>query len=443
MSLAGTENVLRRPERSRTRLAIVGLMLALVAVAYLDRVCIATAAPAIEHDLGFDAEQMGFVFSAFTFAYALFEIPSGYMADRFGARVTLTRIVLWWSVMTALTGLATGFASLIVLRFLFGIGEAGVFPTMARVYSRWLPERERGRAFGLAIATGAVAGAITLKLVAFLLGVFSWRVLFASFGSVGLLWVVVFVLYFRDDPADHAGVSAPELSLIRDSGNPPDTQAARREPLGALLRGRTIVSLCVMYTAAIYGWYFNLTWLPTYLREARGFDLAHAGSLSALPLLGIAAGVFAGGWTSDHLAARFGPRARRWPGVVGFPVAALTMVAAATTASSVHAAWLLAAAAGFGAVGVAPAWPVCVEVGGARAGVVSGAMNMCGNLGGTLCPIVVGTCVKRFESWPIALGFVAAAYLVAGIAWLVVDLAPRDFSAQARPARTVHPETPP
>jgi sugar phosphate permease len=438
MSLSGTGSALPRPQRSRARLAIVGLMLALVAVAYLDRVCIATAAPAIQRDLGFDAEQMGFVFSAFTFAYALFEIPSGYMADRFGARVALTRIVLWWSMMTALTGVAAGFASLVALRFLFGIGEAGVFPTMARVYSRWLPEKERGRAFGLAIATGAVAGAITLKLVAFLLGVFSWRVCFAIFGSAGLLWVAAFVSYFRDDPNEHAGVSAAELSLIRDSGNPSGAHTESPEALGTLIRGRAIVPLCVMYTAAIYGWYFHLTWLPTYLREARGFDLARAGNMSALPLLGIAVGVFAGGWTSDHLAVRFGPRARRWPGAVGFPLAALTMLAAATTGSSVHAAWLLAAAAGLGATGVAPAWPVCVEVGGARAGVVSGAMNMFGNLGGTLCPIVVGACVKRLGSWPIALGFVAAAYLVAGMAWLVVDLSP-----QASRVRTVHPETPP
>ena len=201
-----------------------------------------------------------------------------------------------------------------------------------------------------------------------------------------------------------------------------------------LLRSRAIVPLYVMYTGAIYSWYFNLTWMPTYLREARGFDLARAGTLSALPLLGIAAGVFAGGFTSDHLAVRFGPGARRWPGVVGFPLAALTMLAAAHVSSSVHSAWLLAAAAGFGAVGVAPAWPVCVDVGGARAGVVSGAMNMVGNLGGALCPIVVGVCVKRLGSWPTALASVAAAYLVAGVAWMLFKLGPSSrFGRSAEP----------
>src|SRR5581483_10790836 len=155
-----------------------------------------------------------------TLSYALFEIPSGHFADRFGARVALTRIVVWWSAMTALTGAAIGFVSLLCVRFLFGMGEAGVFPAMARVYGRWLPERERGRAFGVTIATGAVAGAVTLKLVSLLLGSgLSWRTLFVAFGGVGVLWALAFTLYFRDDPAEHPAVSAGELSQIQDGAD--------------------------------------------------------------------------------------------------------------------------------------------------------------------------------------------------------------------------------
>jgi MFS family permease len=388
-------------------------------VAYLDRVCIATAAPVIRRELGFDEEQMGLVFSAFTLAYALFEVPSGYLADRFGPRLALTRIVLWWSVMTAATGLATGLASLLALRFLFGLGEAGAFPSTARVYARWLPLRERGAAFGLVIATGAVSGAATMPLVGWLLGVVGWRVAFALFGVVGVVWVALWRLYFRDDPRDHPRVSHDELRLIGPAASDPPRHGP--VPWALILRSRSLLTLCGMYVCAIYGWYFYLTWLPTYLLQARGFDLKRAGTLSALPLLGIGIGVLSGGWASDRLAARVGPAARRWPGIVCFPVAGLVTILAATTTSPIAAVWLLALAAGLGAAGVAPAWAVCLELGGAHAGVISGAMNMFGNLGGTLCPLVVGVCVKRLGSWPIALGSVAALYVLAGLAWLAVD----------------------
>ena len=134
-----------RPTRARR--TMLAFALGATAVAYLDRVCISTAAPAIKSDLGLDDAQMGYVFSAFTLAYALFEVPSGWLADRFGARLLLSRIVIWWSGFTALTGLAQGFASLIALRWLFGMGEAGVFPSLSRAFGRWLPERERGSAW--------------------------------------------------------------------------------------------------------------------------------------------------------------------------------------------------------------------------------------------------------------------------------------------------------
>src|SRR6266404_4159801 len=181
---------------TRARHTVVWFTLALVAVAYLDRVCISTAAPAIKTELGLRDWQMGLVFSAFTLSYALFEVPSGWFADRFGARLTLTRIVLWWSAMTAATGLVGGFGSLVAVRLLFGVGEAGTFPATARAYARWLPERERGRAFGLAIMMGALGGALTQPLVVFMLGLMSWRYAFAIFGSVGVAWAAAWWRWF-------------------------------------------------------------------------------------------------------------------------------------------------------------------------------------------------------------------------------------------------------
>ena len=253
-----------RPTRSRH--VVLGFVLALTAVAYLDRVCIATTAPAMKADLGLSDAQLGYVFSAFTLAYALFEIPSGWLADRFGPRLMLTRVVIWWSVMTAATGLARGFASLFVLRLLFGLGEAGTFPGTARAFSHWLPARERGRAFGLAVMSGALGGALTQPLVVFMLQHMSWRRTFQVFGLVGLAWAVAWYAWFRDDPRLHRGADAAEIDLI--GSEPPQRHQA--VPWRAILGNRSLLALCIMYLCAIYGWYFFLTWLPTYLLRARG-----------------------------------------------------------------------------------------------------------------------------------------------------------------------------
>lgn len=446
---------------------MLSLTLAAMAIAYLDRICISTAAPAIRADLGLSDAQMGYVFSAFTLAYALFEVPAGWLADRFGARAMLTRIVVWWSAMTAATGAATGFASLVAVRGLFGMGEAGVLPSMTRAYAHWLPFRERGRAFGLTIMAAALGGAATQPLVVALLERVSWRHAFPVFGSAGLVWAAVWLWWFRDDPREHAGVNAAELAVIGSgSGSELESAAgfgyesgsgsgsavgpeseprtgARCEsggeaahtgvPWAAMLRSPGLRALCAMYFGAIYGWYFYLTWLPTYLLRARGFDLHAVGWLAALPLLAIAAGSLGGGAVSDLLARRFGARAGlRAPGLVGLPLAALAVLGAIATSDPRTAAYLLACAAGLAALGVAPAWAVCLSIGGRHAGVVSGAMNTFGNLGGMLSPVVVGGSLTAWGSWEAPLYSVAALYLAAAACWLGIDpAAPLDVTAPA------------
>jgi MFS family permease len=400
------------------RYGVLAFTLVLTAIAYLDRVCIATAAPAMKADLGLSDAEMGYVFSAFTVAYAVFEVPSGWLADRFGARLMLARIVVWWSAMTALTGWVGGFVSLFLVRFLFGAGEAGTFPSIARAYGRWLPARERGRAFGLALMTAALGGAATQPLVVWLLEAVHWRHTFPIFGAVGVVWAAVWFWWFRDDPHHHDGVNDAELRMI---GTEPPLPHAR-VPWVQLRRHRSLLALYVMYFGAIYGWYFYITWLPTYLLRVRGFDLAQVGWLAALPLLSIAAGVLIGGWLSDWLAHRWSVRlGRRAPGLVGLPLAALAILGALLTPAPLTAALLLAAAAGLAALGVSPAWAVCLEVGRRHAGVVSGAMNTFGNLGGALSPVVVGLSLQYAGSWTLPLVSVAAGYAVAAVCWGMID----------------------
>jgi MFS transporter, ACS family, glucarate transporter len=405
-----------RPTRARQ--VVVGFTLAAMGVAYLDRVCISTAAPAIQADLALGDAEMAWVFSAFTLAYAVFEVPSGWLADRFGARTTLARIVVWWSAMTAATGAATGFASLIALRFLFGMGEAGILPGISHTYGRWLPARERGRSFGLAIMAAGVAGALTQPIVVALLERVSWRHAFPIFGAVGVVWAAAWLLWFRDDPRHHPGVNEAERALIGSEPPAPHPPV----PWGALARSRSLAALCAMYFCAIYGWYFYITWLPTYLLRARGFDLREVGWLAAAPLAAIAAGSLAGGALADALARRLGPRrALRLPGLVGLPLAALAQLGAVAHPSPLGAALLIAASAGLAALGIAPAWTACLAIGGRHAGVVSGTMNTFGNLGGVTSPLVVGVCLERWGAFDAPLYSIAALYAAAAVCWLWID----------------------
>jgi MFS family permease len=413
---------------------MLGFALATMGLAYLDRVCISTAAPAIQRDLGLTKSQLALVFSAFTLAYAVFEIPSGWLADRFGARRMVARIVAWWSLMTAATGAAAGFASLAAVRFLFGVGEAGVLPSLASAFRRWLPPRERGVAFGLTVAAAALGGALTQPLVARMLQTFSWRTTFVCFGALGGVWAAVWYLWVRDDPREHRGVDAAELALI----GPPERTEHPRVPWARLVRSRNLYAICGMYFCAIYGWYFYITWLPTYLLEARGFDLAATGWLSSLPLYGIAAGCLIGGVLSDGLVRRRGPRVGLCaPGVVGLPLAALAVLGAIQTSDGRSAAYFLSAAAGLAALGIASAWSTCVAIGGRHGGVVSGAMNTFGNLGGTLSPIVFGQSLDHLGSWSVPLASVAGLYVASALLWLGID--PRVALEESEPPRAREP----
>jgi predicted MFS family arabinose efflux permease len=275
-----------------------------------------------------------------------------------------------------------------------------------------------GLGFGMAVTAGALGGAVTQPLTAWLLPILGWRRIFVVYAMVGVVWAVAWYLLFRDDPRDHPAVNDAEVRRIE----PPPPSSHARVPWRSMFRSRTLIALSCMSFGALYGWYFYLNWIPKYLLEYRGFDIRATGLLSALPLVSIALGVFWGGRWSDLLVPRLGSRAgRRLPGLVGLPLAAAAIVAAVFASNGVQAALLFSVAGGSAAMGIAPAWAVCVETGGRHAGVVSGMMNTFGNLGGALSPVVIGACLERFSSWDLPLYTVAVAYVFSACAWLVVD----------------------
>lgn len=404
------------PTRART--TVLWFLLLLAAIGYLDRVCISTASLAIQRDLGITKTQMGTVFSAFILCYALFEVPGGWLADRFGPRLVLTRVVASWSLMTAVTGWTTGFVSLLVVRGIFGAAEAGMFPGSARVITRWFPAASHGRVFGLMLMTATFGGAASQPLAVWLQGLVSWRWMFVIFSLVGFVWAAAWYVWFRDEPHAHASVNAAELALIGSAPPAPHPPV----PWGLLTRSGNLWLICLMYFSVIYGCYFYLTWLPEYLQNVRGFSLQTAGWLAAAALLGMGAGNVLGGWTSDACSHRIGRRlGRRLPGLIGLPLAAAAILAATWTTDSLASALLFAAAAGLVSLAVAPAWVVCLDIGGRHAGVVSGAMTTCGCLGGAVSTTVMGICLDRYDSFETALMLNALFAVVGACAWAAID----------------------
>jgi sugar phosphate permease len=406
------------------RFKVLALLFALTNITYLDRLCISAAAPAISNVFNFSPSQMGYIFSAFTLAYAVFEIPSGWLGDYFGTRKALTRIVLFWSFFTALTGAATGFVSLLVVRFLFGLGEAGAFPNIARSISRWFPSSHQGRALSVAFVGNFLGAAICTPLVFKLVAWQGWRLPFVEFGIIGVVWTVVWYWWFRDRPEEHPSVNAEELRFIRsDQADAAQLGHSHQVPWAVLLRSANLAFICGMYFAYGYALYFYITWLPTYLLKARGFSADYAGFFSALPWVASAGGVWLGGLLTDWLAKRTGSLkiGRCGVGIAGFLTSALALIAVAQVENRVAAASLIAVAAFCQMVSGSPAWSVCLDVGRRHAGVVTGFMNMMGNLGGTIAPVVVGYAVERLGSWSIPFYVTASLLTLGSVMWMLIN----------------------
>jgi MFS family permease len=408
---------------TRVRYRVLAFTVALAAVTYLDRVCISRAEQDVRHDLGLTKIQMGYVFGAFTIAYAIFEVPTGAWGDRIGSRRVLTRIVVWWSSFTIATAGTFNYASLLVVRFLFGMGEAGAFPNASRTISRWFPASERGTAQGMFFAGAHLGGGLTPLLVGALLVVLPWRLIFVLFGMLGFVWALAWFLWFRDEPADHSGVSRSERKLIESGRAPDHRHRLDTATLGRILSDRNVVALCMMYFTQAYGFYFNITWLPTYLKEARGFSATELGVLAGLPLLLSAAADLVGGLATDRATRWLGLRAgRSGIGGAALLVAGLCLMAGASAENDRLAAVLIALAGAADSFLLGAAWSACLDIAGPHAGLVTGAMNTAGQIGAFLSPIIVPYFLEQGEAdWATPLYIAAFLYLAGAICWVFID----------------------
>ena len=353
---------------SFARLALVAALFVLSLITYIDRAAISSAKTPMSAELALTDQQMGAVFSAFALGYALAQVPSGWFADRLGPRLALATVVTVWSLFTAMTGLVRGFGALLVVRFLFGIAEAGAFPGGARAIYNWLPPGERGRANGIMMSGTRIGAALAFPLMAWLLGRWGWRNAFFLLAVPGLVWALFWALLFRNHPpggrAQHEAPSAPALRL------------------GEVLRSRGMLLNMFQYFSGNFTFFICISWMLPYLESRYRLSLSEAAAYSMIPL---AAGGLAQ-WTSGFLVdalyrSRWRAWSRRLPAMAGFGLAAAAILAVSSMETAAGAVACFAAAT-FGAdLTISPSWVYAIDIGGKSSGAVSGSMNMLGNFG--------------------------------------------------------------
>jgi MFS family permease len=363
------------------------------------------AGPRIQEELGIPPDQWGWVLGAFILAYGAFEIPTGALGDRFGRRGVLTRIVLWWSSFTILTGTASGFVPLVIIRFLFGAGEAGAYPNMAGVVSRWFKVNERAMAQGLIWGASRAGGALSPLLVIPIQSAFGWRASFFIFGAAGIVWCAIWWWWYRDEPAS---VTQPKVE--------------HAIPWGVLLRSRQVWTIIAMYGSYAWGSWFYFSWLHTWLVKGRGFTEGEMAIFAALPfILGAAANV-AGGFVSDAAVRRLGiRRGRVIVGSTCLATGACLLVATAMTQDRNMAVVLLTLGFGVMDLMLPSAWAICLDISGPHAGAVTGAMNTAGQLGGFMCTVLFGYIVREYNDYYLPLFVIAGMVGLAAFLFTRID----------------------
>ena len=406
-------------QASRARHRVVALAIGLAVLSYIQRVAISQAAGPISRDLHFNKADMGLIFGAFGLSYAIFELPMGLLGDRLGVRRVLLQIVLAWSIFTALTGAAWNFISMYLVRFAFGAGEAGCFPNLTRMLSVWLPARERVTAQSLMWACTRWGGAATPPIVLAIVSLFGWRWAFVAFALLGVVWCVLFFVWFKNDPAEHPSVNAAERELIETTRNLNAHHGSQHNWLSILLT-RQVAVLILQYFCFSFVWYFYITWLPTYLIEERGQTPGRAAALSVLPLLFGGFGSLLSGLIPIHI-----PRRRiAFCGFIGAAVLLFTFL----HVQAMVPAMLCMGMASFSSDLTMPiSWNACVEIGGSYTATVAATMNMLGNLAGFVAPVVGGIILQRTGGhWNPLIYLMIGSSSISALCWLYLDPNPQN-----------------
>ena len=417
-----------KPFSGRLRWALVFYVFLMSAMSYLDRVNLSIAGPTIQKEFGLTDVQLGYVFSAFVWSYALFQAPSGRIADRFGPRWVLTFGIVWWSVCTAMTAMAPAASSialalLISARFLLGAGEAVMFPTANKLVANWIPMPERGMATGLILGGVGIGSAIAPPLIVWIMVNWGWRWAFYIMVPVGIVAAILWYWLVRDTPREHSWMTEKELSHI-ESGIPPAARAAGKAPAASwrtIIGNRDIRMVTLSYFAFGYTAYIFFTWFFKYVKDVRGLDLRASALYSMFPFVGITLGSAFGGWISDELSKRYGKRVGRCGiAIAGLVGSALFVV----LATQVQSAELASVFFGFGTgalfMGHSSYWSVTADIAGTSAGSASGVMNTAAHFAGAITAILTPLIAGSF-GWTASFLVPAGLCMLGALPWFLVD----------------------
>lgn len=399
---------------------VLTMLCTLTTITYLDRICISLVGIRVKTEFGLNNTEFGWVLAAFSLAYALFEIPSGILGDRLGPRLVFIRIVLFWSIFTALTGLATGLFSLIIIRFLFGIGESGTYPNIMIVVSRWFPLKETGRALTW-IGLGSQIGSGIAPLIIIPLAVsYGWRTSFYVIALIGFVWVMACYRWFKNFPHEVKTISSKEKELIEKECRYNKNQHQVNWRL--ILNNRNLWALMLMYFCCQWGNYFFLAWMPVYLQEGRHYSENEMKVTSSILFVVGIVGFLIGGFAADFIARLKGIRfGRRFMGISGLGLCGIFMLVAAYSSQNHISAYCLIAANFFFCFGIMVSYAVCTDIGRNNTGTVTGAMNFFGQMGGFILALTFGKIADATHNLNYPLFLVAGVLITGALLWLAID----------------------
>ncbi|MFG0261366.1 MAG: MFS transporter [Novipirellula sp. JB048] len=408
------------------------------ALAYLSRNAVSVAESTIRGDLSFSLEQSGWFMGAFFWTYSLLQVPSGWLAERWGTRIALSLFAFAWSVATLGIGVAPGFGLLIVAQLVMGVAQAGIFPASCNSIGSWMPLGQRSLSCGI-LAAGMQIGAILASgLTGLLIAPWGWRWVFVGFAVPGILWSVGFYLRFRNHPEQDARVNAAELATIR-AGRPPaanpgsafeadpdkasEAELSEGRELLLILRSPVLWWLCGQQVCRGSGYMFFASWFPTFLQETRGVSVANSGYLQGLVLAGTLLGSLFGGTLVDWIWRRTGSLrlSRSGVGATFLAACALLILAAWFVQNAILAVALLSSGSFLAALAGPCAFAATIDIGGSRVPQVFGVMNMTGNLAAASCPVLVGYLFQWTSNWNLVLLLFAAVYLAGAVCWIFVN----------------------